>query len=519
MLSRHRSVRARPLHACPTLALALAAATAATGCGGRYQSAAAPRSTASVLVAEPAPGGNTESYTPIDENQMVATAVAPISTFSIDVDTASYANVRRFLEQGSLPPPDAVRVEELINYFDYGYPDPAGPDPFAITSEVGPSPWHPEQRLVHIGLQGKRLAAGEMPPRNLVFLLDVSGSMGSPDKLPLLRSSLSMLVEQLGARDHVAIVVYAGASGVVLPPTGGDQRDAIIGALGRLEAGGSTNGAAGIEQAYALAAEHFDPHAINRVILATDGDFNVGVSDRDDLIRLIEGKRERGIYLTVLGFGMGNLKDSTMEGLADHGNGNYAYVDSLAEARKVLVSEAGGTLVTIARDVKLQVTFDPAQVKSYRLIGYENRMLETKDFVDDGKDAGEIGAGHSVTALYEIELADGLAGDEALMTVGIRYKRPDASESTPLAFGIPDSARGLAETSDDFRFAAAVAGYGMLLRGSPQAGEITWSDVGKLAAGALGADPGGYRHQFLTLVEKAGKLTGGGSQNRATIAN
>ena len=475
---------------------------------------------------------NTESYSHIVENDFVKVADAPLSTFAVDVDTASYANVRRFLDDGSLPPPDAVRIEELVNYFDYDYAEPQGDVPFSVTTEVGPSPWHAGNSLVHIGLQAKSVPEAELPPRNLVFLLDVSGSMNDPKKLPLLKQAFSLLVDRLGQRDHVGIVVYAGASGVVLEPTAGDEKATILEALGRLQAGGSTNGGAGIEQAYALVARNFQPGAVNRVVLATDGDFNVGTTNEGSLVRLIEEKREQGVFLTVLGFGTGNVKDSTMEKLADHGNGNYAYIDSLTEARKVLVTEAGGTLITVAKDVKIQVEFNPATVRSYRLVGYENRLLAAQDFNDDTKDAGEIGAGHSVTALYEVEPATAGAppaagavdplkyqGDRplstaaasgALMTVKLRYKAPDSDTSVgPLAFEVLETGRAVADTSADFRFSAAVAGFGMLLRGSKHAGSLGWADVASLAEGSLGADARGYRRDFLRLVAEAGKLAGG----------
>ncbi|MCC6521119.1 MAG: VWA domain-containing protein [Polyangiaceae bacterium] len=488
----------------------------------------------------PTPGEpemNTEAYSHIVENDMLRVADSPLSTFSIDVDTASYSNVRRFLDEGSLPPPDAVRIEELVNYFDYDYPQPQGKEPFSVSTEVGPSPWHAGNRLVHIGLQGRAIAPAAVPPRNLVFLLDVSGSMDDPRKLPLVTSSLDMLVAELRPEDHVSLVVYAGASGVVLEPTAGDHKEQIRSALARLHAGGSTNGGAGIELAYALASKHFDPKAINRVILATDGDFNVGVSDEGSLVRLIEAERQKGIFLTVLGFGTGNVKDSTMEKLADHGNGNYAYIDSLAEAKKVLVTQAGGTLVTIAKDVKIQVEFNPATVRAYRLIGYENRVLAARDFNDDKKDAGEIGAGHSVTALYELEPAGAAGGAPgevdplkyqadralttaaaggALLTVKLRYKEPDADQSVgPLAFEVKDSDHALAATSADFRFSAAVASYGMLLRKSKHLGAVGWADAATLADGALGADAQGYRRDFVRLLAKAQKLAGG----TATLAN
>jgi Ca-activated chloride channel family protein len=393
---------------------------------------------------------NTEAYHRIDETGFLRVADAPLSTFSVDVDTASYANVRRFLRRGQLPPPDAVRIEELINYFRFDYPGPEGEAPFSVTTSVAACPWQREHKLVLVGLQARRVEEDQVPPRNLVFLLDVSGSMMPANKLPLLKESMGLLVDQLTERDRIAIVVYAGASGLVLPSTSGDRKGEIRAALAELTAGGSTAGAAGIQLAYDVAQKGFIQGGVNRVILATDGDFNVGLSSEGELSRLIEEKRKTGISLSVLGFGEGNLKDSTMEMLADRGNGNYSYVDSLEEGRKVLVTEAGSTLVMVAKDVKLQVEFNPATVASYRLIGYENRILAATDFNDDAKDAGDMGAGHSVTALYEVVPA-GAAGSVTatvdplkyqqprpasektasgeLMTVKLRYKQPDGDRS------------------------------------------------------------------------------------------
>ncbi len=347
-----------------------------------------------------APPVDREGYAAIVENDFKRPTDTPLSTFSIDVDAASYANVRRFLDGGALPVHDAVRIEELVNYFEYDYPDPEGEHPFAVVTEVSECPWAPDHRLVHIGLQGERIDTRDLPPSNLVFLMDVSGSMNSPDKLPLLKQAFALLTDNLREQDRVGIVVYAGAAGVVLEPT--NDRQAILDALDRLEAGGSTAGGEGIKLAYALARKHFDAEKNNRVILATDGDFNVGASSDAEMMRLVERERASGVFLSVLGFGTGNLQDSKMETIADHGNGHYAYIDSISEARKVLVNEMGGTLVTIAKDVKVQVEFNPAHVAAYRLVGYENRLLADEDFNDDTKDAGELGAGHSVTALYEI---------------------------------------------------------------------------------------------------------------------
>jgi len=430
---------------------------------------------------------NTEAYTHIEENRFRRVADDPLSTFSIDVDTASYANVRRFLNQGQLPPADAVRVEELINYFRFDYADARDDEPFSVTTELAACPWNPRHRLALVGLQARRMTAAQTPPRNLVFLLDVSGSMASADKLPLVKNAMTMLAGTLTAADRVAIVVYAGASGVVLHSTPGSHKTEIRRAIAELEPGGSTNGAAGIKLAYDLAARARIPNGINRVILATDGDFNVGVTSEGELIRLIEEKRERGIFLSVLGVGTGNLKDSTMEQLADKGNGNYSYLDSLQEARRVLVAEAGATLTTVAKDVKIQVEFNPRAVSAYKLIGYENRVLQHEDFNDDRKDAGEIGAGHSVTALYEIvpdgeEMPGkgvdplryqsrpepgkpGLSGE--LMTVKLRYKAPNGSESRLIVRPVANRTNG---TSSNLGFAAAVAEFGMLLRNSEHKG-------------------------------------------------
>jgi Ca-activated chloride channel family protein len=430
------------------------------------------------------PGG--ESYAAIDENPFRRVSSDPLSTFSVDVDTASYANVRRFLNEGTLPPPDAVRIEELINYFRYDYPQPSGSAPFSVTTELSECPWNPKHRLALIGLQGRQLPDDDLPPRNLVFLIDVSGSMQSPDKLPLVRNGMRMLTDILTARDRVAIVVYAGSSGLVLPTTPGHYRGRIHRAIAELEAGGSTNGGQGIQLAYRVAREQFIRGGINRVILATDGDFNVGITDQNALVRLIEEQRASGIFLSVLGVGTGNLKDSTMEKLADKGNGNYSYLDSLQEARKVLVREAGSTLVTIAKDVKLQIEFNPKHVAGYRLIGYENRMLRSEDFNDDAKDAGEIGAGHSVTALYEIvpagvplpspavdplryqsaRTANVNASSHELLTVKVRYKAPTADQSQLISRALMNAVR---PASANLGFASAVSELGMLLRRSPHA--------------------------------------------------
>jgi len=480
---------------------------------------------------------NTESYSKLDENPFLEVARAPLSTFSIDVDTASYSNTRRFLNEGRLPPKDAVRIEELVNYFSYEYPQPTGSTPFSVTAEVADCPWNAQHRLVHVGLQGRRVASENLPPANLVFLVDVSGSMNGPLRLPLVKSSLRALAEQLTARDRVAIAVYAGTSGLVLPSTPGDRREEILAAIDRLEAGGSTNGGEGIQLAYRVAGENFIKGGVNRVVLATDGDFNVGVTSETELVRLIEEKRGGGVFLSVLGFGRGNLKDSAMENLADKGNGNYAYIDSPAEARKVLGEQVGGTLFTIAKDVKIQVEFNPRLVAGYRLIGYENRVLRDEDFNDDRKDAGEIGAGHTVTALYEIVPAGqrvenpgvddlkyqqqqqqssqptGGANAGELLTVKLRYKAPDGDESQLVNVGVVDSGGGYQNASDNFKFASAVAEFGMLLRDSRYKGQSSYEGVLQLARVSMGADLRGYRSEFVRLVETAKSLSARGVTN------
>jgi Ca-activated chloride channel family protein len=465
-----------------------------------------------------------ESYAHIAENEFQWVSQEPLSTFSIDVDRASYANVRRFINDGMRPPIDAVRIEELVNYFPYSDPAPYGNEPFAVTAEVAPAPWQPQHHLVRIGLKGREIDMSEAPASNMVFLLDVSGSMGSPDKLPLLKTAFTMLVDQLRPQDRVAIVVYAGAAGLVLPSTPGHARGKILSALHSLQSGGSTAGGAGIRLAYRVAAENYIEGGNNRVILATDGDFNVGASSDGEMIRLIEEKRERGTFLTVLGFGTGNLQDAKMEQIADHGNGNFAYIDSALEARKVLVNEMGGTLLTIAKDVKIQVEFNPSRVAAYRLIGYENRLLAAEDFNDDTKDAGELGAGHTVTALYEV-IPVGVEGtaqvrgvdplryqrtrratvadNEELLFVKLRYKEPDGDSSRLIARKVDDI---VADTSDDFRFSAAVAAWGMLLRESEHCSGFSLDDVARLARGAMGADPQGYRAEFVSLVDRARSL-------------
>jgi Ca-activated chloride channel family protein len=472
-------------------------------------------------------GFNTEGYSRIEENPFFTTQRAPLSTFSIDVDTASYSNTRRFLTGGQLPPKDAVRVEELINYFSYDYPQPAGPEPFSVTAEVSACPWNDAHRLVLVGLQGRKLSREQLPPANLVFLVDVSGSMEAETKLPLVQSSLRLLAEQLTERDRVAVVVYAGASGLVLPSTSGDRRGEIVAAVENLRAGGSTNGGDGIRLAYKVARENFIQNGVNRVVLATDGDFNVGTTSEGELVRLIEEERRSGVFLSVLGFGTGNLKDSTMEKLADHGNGNYAYVDTPAEARKVLGQQLGGTLATIAKDVKIQVEFNPRAAAGYRLIGYENRLLRDEDFNDDQKDAGEIGAGHTVTALYEVVPAgrrvptgdvdelkyqqpaapNAAAASGELMTIKLRYKQPDGAESRLVSLSVADRAGAWQRASDNFRFAASVAAFGLLLRDSRHKGAANYEGVAHLARSAAGADLAGHRAEFVGLVERARTLS------------
>jgi Ca-activated chloride channel homolog len=470
--------------------------------------------------AQPAqPGFNTEEYRHVQENRFLTVSDNPRSTFAIDVDRASYANVRRFLGQGMAPPVDAVRIEEMINYFSYDYAGPTDRHPFAVHTEVGRAPWNTRHQLVRVALQARR-PSGEMPPSNLVFLIDVSGSMQAPNKLELVKESLRLLVDQLTAEDRVAIVVYAGAAGLVLDATPGNQRDRIMGAIERLSAGGSTAGAAGIQLAYEIARRELRQGGNNRVVLATDGDFNVGVSSEGELVRLIEREREAGVYLTVLGVGEGNLADARMEALADHGNGNYAYLDGIQEARKVMVEEVRGTLFTVAKDVKIQVEFNPARVAAYRLVGYENRMLQTEDFNDDRRDAGEMGAGHSVTALYEIvpvgvrEPAMGDPSDplryqrpssagrpgtqDELMHVRVRYKPPTGGASRLLQHAVLER-RG--DSSESFRWATAVAEFGMLLRASEHRGQASLAHVLEEARAARGQDPGGWRAEFIRMVE------------------
>ena len=472
---------------------------------------------------------NRESYAAISENPLRDPMQEPLSTFSVDVDTASYANVRRFLNSGRRPPKNAVRIEELINYFSYDDPAPTGDDPFAVSLEAASSPWHADRLVVRIGLKAKDIDRGERPAGNLVFLVDVSGSMSAANKLPLVKQSLKMLVRELSANDRISLVTYSGSAGLKLPPTSGDDKETILQAIDSLSSGGSTHGSAGIELAYEQAMENFVEGGANRVLLATDGDLNVGITSDDALESLIRRKAKSGVFLTVLGFGEGNLQDAKMERIADNGNGLYAYIDGLREARKVLVEQLTGSTITVAKDVKLQVEFNPATVANYRLIGYENRVMAAEDFRDDTKDAGEIGAGHSVTALYEIvprgvapghgaeplkyqqqpeppvlKGTDGKPSND-LLTVKLRWKQPEGSVSTLKEFPLADRGAAFEEASDDLRFASAVASFGMLLRGSKESGEMTYRKIGQIAGEALGADPGSYRTEFTDLVRKAMK--------------
>ncbi len=463
----------------------------------------------------------------IVENPFVRVADQPLSTFSIDVDTASYAKTRMFLlEQNVLPPPDAVRIEEFVNYFPYNYSPPQGDDPFALHVETAAAPWCREHRLVRVAIKGRSVDRQQIP-YNLVFLLDVSGSMDYADKLPLVKRGMRKLVTQLGAQDRVAIVVYAGAAGTVLPSTPGDRHELIEAALEQLHAGGSTNGGQGIRLAYRMARNQFIEGGVNRVLLCSDGDFNLGVTSPAALVRLAQENAEHGIFLTVLGFGMGNHNDALLEELSNRANGNYAFIDTEREVEKVLGQQIESTLVTIAKDVKIQVEFNPARVASYRLIGYENRALEAADFNNDRIDAGEVGAGHTVTALYELamlgpdEAADPLvdplryqtprqlstaAATHELLTLKVRYKRPAAVASQLMVHRVPNEAAPFEQASDDFRFSAAVASFGMLLRNSKYRGQTTYAAVRKMAAAARGADPHGHRAEFLVLVDKARQL-------------
>jgi Ca-activated chloride channel homolog len=471
----------------------------------------------------PSPG--TESYARVGENAFVRAIQEPLATFSIDVDTASYSNVRRFLNQNQLPPADAVRIEELVNYFSYDYARPSGSRPIGASMEITDAPWNPRHRLVRIGVKAREIEANRRPPSNLVFLIDVSGSMNTPQKLPLLKTGLKMLVDQLGENDVVSMVVYASATGLVLPPTSGEHKSVIAQAIDNLQAGGSTNGGAGIQLAYRQATANFIRGGVNRVILMTDGDFNVGITSQAELTSLIEDRAKSGVFLSVLGFGMGNLKDSTMEKLADMGNGHYAYIDTLNEARKVLVEEMSATLVTVAKDVKIQVDFNPGRVEAYRLIGYENRALRPEDFNNDLKDAGDMGAGHTVTALFEVvprgvavpgpsvdpsvfqpvprtaPPAVSASGD--ILVLRVRYKLPEASDSTRMDVPLADRRIAFSDASPDFRFAASVAAFGMILKNSSYRGEATLGWVLDTATASHGRDRSGYRDEFASLVQKA----------------
>lgn len=464
--------------------------------------------------------GAGESYATVQENGFHNARKEPLSTFSIDVDAASYSNVRRFLQQGQLPPRDAVRVEEMINYFQYDYPQPTGAQPFSLTTELVSCPWNPEHQLVQVALQAKSIETEKLPPANLVFLVDVSGSMMGPDRLPLVQAGLRLLVKELRPQDKVALVVYAGAAGLVLPPTPGTKRAEILQAIEQLQAGGSTAGGAGLRLAYQVARNNFQKDGNNRVLLCTDGDFNVGEQSDDAMERLVVQERESGVFLTVLGVGQGNLQDKKMELLADKGNGNYAYLDNLDEARRVLVRQFGGTLFTLAKDVKLQVEFNPAQVREYRLIGYENRALAAEDFNNDRKDAGELGAGHTVTALYEVVPVGARASvdplkyqdnqpekaapaNSELLTVKVRYKEPQGSQSRLSEYVLRGPAQTMERASENLRFAAAVAQFGMLLRESDYRGAATYDATAKLAEAARGKDPEGYRAEFVRLVRAA----------------
>lgn len=546
------------------LALGIAVVLAVAGCGKKVDRADAPAmdQAESVAMSAPVPAmesktyflqeapvaANTENYEKIAANPIHRVAEQPVSTFSIDVDTGSYANVRRMLAAGELPPKDAVRVEELLNYFDYGYPKPASKDtPFQVTTELAPAPWNAKHVLMQIGIQGYDVDKAELPPANLVLLIDTSGSMDEPDKLPLLKKAFAQLVPQLRAKDRISIVTYAGSAGLVLPPTPGDHGGEILAALDNLAAGGSTNGGEGIQLAYAVARQAFVDGGINRVLLATDGDFNVGTANQEALETLVADQRKSGIALSTLGFGTGNYNDAMAEQLADVGNGNHAYIDSALEARKVLVEELGSTLLTIAGDVKVQVEFNPAVVAEYRLIGYENRMLKREDFNNDKVDAGEIGAGHDVTALYEVTLVgsggesvdplrygkgseaaaadakapraaagDAKSGELALLR--LRYKRPGENDSrlieTPL---LRKDIAG--EPSERLRFAASVAAFGDLLRGGTYVGQdFGWNGVIGLARGARGDDRNGYRGEFLQLAQTASSLQASGPVKGAAVA-
>ena len=469
---------------------------------------------------------NTEEYDKIEENAFKEVKQTPVSTFSIDVDNASYSNIRRYLDAAEMPPVGAIRIEEMINYFDYDYAQPQGEDPFSINTEISTAPWNADHHLIHIGLQGKKLDYNDLKSSNLVFLIDASGSMGNENKLPLLKKSLKLLLSELDDKDRVAIVAYAGAAGLVLPSTPASERETILNALDGVNSGGSTAGGEGIELAYKIAKENLISDGNNRVILATDGDFNVGVSSSSELVSLIEEKRKEAIYLTICGFGMGNYKDGRMEQISNAGNGNYFYIDNIREAKKVFVTQMRANMFTIAKDVKIQIEFNPQTIKAYRLIGYENRLLAKEDFDDDTKDAGELGAGHTVTAIYEVILTDSestqviaktndlkyqtktVSGNNSdLMTVKFRYKPIQSEQSILLEQVLHKSdLKSLESSSDNYRFSAAVAGFGLLLRDSQFKGTATYDAISSLAKGALGTDKENYRTEFLQLIETANTL-------------
>lgn len=518
----------------------------AAGAVANYQMPAAappppPPMPAMMIAHEPMPmpdAENTEKYAERDDNPVRRASEAPVSTFSIDVDTGSYSNVRRMLRGGTRPPADAVRAEEMINYFDYGHPGPSSlATPFRVTTEIAPAPWNGKRQLLMIGIKGYDVPKAQLPPANLVFLIDTSGSMHSEDKLPLLKQSFAQLVEQLRPQDRVTMVVYAGSAGLVLEPTPGSEKAKILAALDNLQAGGSTNGGAGIQLAYAMAKQAFVKDGVNRVILATDGDFNVGTTDQKALETLVGDQRRHGIALTTLGFGQGNYNDAMAERLADVGDGNHAYIDTIQEARKVLVQEMQSTLLTIAKDVKIQIEFNPTQVAEYRLIGYENRMLKREDFANDRVDAGDIGAGHEVTALYEItlvgsgaerlpalryaapELKGGPVSGE-LAHLRLRYKRPGEETSrlieTPIAK--PHEPRRHAPSAS-LRFAATVAAYADALRGGGNIEGWTWEDIARSARETIGNDPWKQRAEFIGLVDDARRITGGDIPQVGVIAD
>ncbi|MBK0381183.1 vWA domain-containing protein [Mucilaginibacter segetis] len=481
-----------------------------------------------VRFAAPVIKADEETYNTITENAFQDAVNNPLSTFSVDVDAASYSNFRRFINNGQLPPADAVRIEEMINYFKYDLAGPINNDPVAIHTELSSAPWNTKHRLLRIALKAKTIPTDNLPPSNLVFLIDVSGSMSDPNKLPLVKSSLKMLTDQLRPQDRVAMVVYAGAAGVVLPSTPGNKKTTIYNAIDNLNAGGSTAGGEGIKLAYKIAADNLMKKGNNRIILATDGDFNVGASCDEDMQKLIEKERESGISLSVLGYGMGNYKDSKMETLADKGNGNYAYIDNITEARKTLISEFGGTLFTVAKDVKLQIEFNPAKVQAYRLLGYENRILNKEDFNNDKKDAGDMGSGHNVTAFYEI-IPAGITDDytpsvdplkyqkpkakpvvstsDEMLTIKFRYKEPNSSKSKLSQAVVMDVPAAFDKTSDDFKFAASIAEIGMLLRDSQFKQHANFEQAINIAKAGRGNDEEGYRSEFIRLAESAKLLS------------